>query len=84
MLVIPPTEIIKRSFDAVLDHLLSFKTFEKFHFHLNTIAKVFFELTAIEQGFINSHRYLTFIKSLFPQGESARSNLMEVREYSVL
>jgi hypothetical protein len=69
ILAIPPTECAKTSFDGVLDNLVHLQNYEPYYLNLGPAAKSFFESTAAEQGYSGSRGYLSFMKTLFPQGQ---------------
>jgi hypothetical protein len=68
ILVIPPTDCSKTSFDIILNHLTSLENYGPFRLSLSPAAKRCFESTAAEQGFASSRRYLSFLQALFPLG----------------
>jgi hypothetical protein len=68
ILVIPPTECSKTSFDNILNHLTSLENYEPYRLNLSSVAKRYFESTATEQGFASSRRYISFLQALFPPG----------------
>jgi hypothetical protein len=68
ILVIPPTECSKTSFDNILNHLTSLENYEPYRLNLSPAAKRYFESTAAEQGFASSRRYRSFLQALFPPG----------------
>jgi hypothetical protein len=68
ILVIPPTECSKTSFDNILNHLTSLENYEPYRLNLSPVAKRYFESTAAKQGFASSPRYLSFLQALFPPG----------------
>jgi hypothetical protein len=65
ILVIPPTECAKTSFDNILNHLTSLENYEPYRLSLR--SKRYFESTAAEQGFAGTRRYLSFMQALLPQ-----------------
>jgi len=67
VLVIPPTECAKTSFDIVVEYLTRLENYEPYRLNLRPAAKKFFESTAAEQGFTSSRGYLSFMQALFPQ-----------------
>lgn len=67
VLVITPTACTKKSMDKILNHLLRIGDYKPFHLNLSSAAKMFFETTAVEQGFSADRRYLRFMQALFPQ-----------------
>jgi len=67
VLVIPPTECAKTSFDNILNRLISLENYEPYFLSLSSASKRYFESTAAEQGFAGSRRYLSFMQALFPQ-----------------
>jgi hypothetical protein len=69
ILVVPPTECAKTSFDDVLDNLVRLQSYEPYFLNLGPAAKSFFGSTAAEQGYSGSRGYLSFMKALFPQGQ---------------
>lgn len=68
ILAITPTECSKPVFKKVKESLLSLKSYENYRLNMDFEEKHCFEVIAAEQGFMNNHRYLSFMNSLFPQG----------------
>lgn len=68
ILVIPPTECCRTSFDSVLNRLTAFENYEPYRLSLTSAAKRYFESIAAEQGFARSRGYLNFLQALFPPG----------------
>jgi len=94
ILVITPTDCIRKSFNTILNHLTHPDSYEPYHLELNAKIKKFFESTAAEEGFTCSHGYLNFMEVIFPkstQGEltavpeisSSDSNLTTTQEHRV-
>ncbi|KAL2816401.1 hypothetical protein BDW59DRAFT_175782 [Aspergillus cavernicola] len=69
VLSITPTQCCKTDFDKVLESLICLKNYEEFYFILSPETQRFFESIAAEQGFAGNHRYLGFMKHVFPQRE---------------
>jgi hypothetical protein len=84
LLAIPPTECAKTSFDKVLEYLVRLENYGPYRLSLSSTTKNFFESMAAEQGFASSHRYLTFMQAMFPQGMTSISVLRIVKAKEVL
>lgn len=69
ILAITPTKCSKPVFKKVKESFLSLKSYKIYQINLDFKEKHRFESTAVEQGFINNRRYLSFMNALFPQGQ---------------
>ena len=61
VLVILLTEYAKISFNIVIKYLTYLKNYKPYYLNLRPVAKKFFKLIAVEQGFTSSCGYLSFM-----------------------
>ena len=77
VLMIPPTECAKTSFDNVLNYLVGFEEYGSCRLNLSPAIRTFFESTVAAEGFAGSRRYLSFMQAVFPQEEALKSAILQ-------